>query len=111
MEDLLETMNDDMHEAEHDLENLEKCCGLCVLPWNRFARYYDVKSTRHNVELRRDSLAEITGKFLEKASKRLVEAYQRRILSADDDQLVDSLVSHDSLSEPQRNCFKIDQIA
>ncbi len=27
-----------MNEAEKNLNNLEKCCGLCVLPWNRGRR-------------------------------------------------------------------------
>lgn len=28
-------INQDMKEAEKNLEGLEKCCGLCVLPWKR----------------------------------------------------------------------------
>ena len=28
-------INRDMREAEKNLEGLEKCCGLCVLPWKR----------------------------------------------------------------------------
>lgn len=27
-----------MNQAEKNLTNLEKCCGLCVLPWNRARR-------------------------------------------------------------------------
>jgi synaptosomal-associated protein 25 len=27
-----------MGQAEKNLTNLEKCCGLCVLPWNRVGR-------------------------------------------------------------------------
>lgn len=27
-----------MNQAEKNLTNLEKCCGLCVLPWNRHRR-------------------------------------------------------------------------
>jgi len=27
-----------MNQAEKHLTNLEKCCGLCVLPWKRFPR-------------------------------------------------------------------------
>ncbi len=27
-----------MDEAEENLTNLQKCCGLCVLPWNRVRR-------------------------------------------------------------------------
>nr|AAO83846.1 synaptosomal-associated 25 protein isoform A [Lymnaea stagnalis] len=28
-------INQDMRDAEKNLEGLEKCCGLCVLPWKR----------------------------------------------------------------------------
>jgi len=29
-----------MTEAEKNLTNLQKCCGLCVLPWQRIRRTY-----------------------------------------------------------------------
>jgi len=28
-------INQDMHDAEKNLEEMEKCCGLCVLPWKK----------------------------------------------------------------------------
>lgn len=28
----LDTINQDMREAEEHLKGMEKCCGLCVLP-------------------------------------------------------------------------------
>lgn len=31
-------INEDMRQAERNLRDLEKCCGLCVLPWNRGKR-------------------------------------------------------------------------
>ena len=31
----LDQINADMKEAEEHLKGMEKCCGLCVLPWNR----------------------------------------------------------------------------
>jgi synaptosomal-associated protein 25 len=31
----LDTINTDMKEAEEHLQGMEKCCGLCVLPWNK----------------------------------------------------------------------------
>ncbi|CAJ0957232.1 unnamed protein product, partial [Mesorhabditis belari] len=31
----LDTINADMKEAEEHLKGMEKCCGLCVLPWNK----------------------------------------------------------------------------
>ena len=34
-----------MNQAEKNLTNLEKCCGLCVLPWNRARRVHRPLST------------------------------------------------------------------
>lgn len=31
----MDRINAEMRDAEKNLEGLEKCCGLCVLPWNR----------------------------------------------------------------------------
>src|SRR5689334_23065554 len=33
----LDTINQDMREAEEHLKGMEKCCGLCVLPCNKYA--------------------------------------------------------------------------
>ncbi len=35
IEEGADKINQDMKEAEKNLEGLEKCCGLCVLPWNK----------------------------------------------------------------------------
>ncbi|PAV85919.1 hypothetical protein WR25_09162 isoform B [Diploscapter pachys] len=35
VEGALDTINKDMKEAEDHLKGMEKCCGLCVLPWNK----------------------------------------------------------------------------
>ena len=35
IEDTLDVINVDMKEAEKNLTNLEKCCGLCVCPGRR----------------------------------------------------------------------------
>jgi hypothetical protein len=32
----METMNSEMKEAEKHITGMEKWCGLCVCPWNRF---------------------------------------------------------------------------
>jgi len=32
----MDQINQDMRAAEKNLEGMEKCCGLCVLPWKRF---------------------------------------------------------------------------
>ena len=29
-------INEDMRDAEKNLEGLEKCCGLFVLPWKKY---------------------------------------------------------------------------
>lgn len=34
IENALGRVNGCLHETEEDLKNLEKCCGICVLPWN-----------------------------------------------------------------------------
>ncbi|XP_050404589.1 synaptosomal-associated protein 25 isoform X1 [Patella vulgata] len=31
----MDQINQDMRDAEKNLEGMEKCCGLCVLPWKR----------------------------------------------------------------------------
>ena len=31
----LDTINEDMREAEEHLKGMEKCCGLCTLPWDK----------------------------------------------------------------------------
>ncbi|ESN93193.1 hypothetical protein HELRODRAFT_155336, partial [Helobdella robusta] len=35
IEEGMTQINQDMKEAEKNLEGMEKCCGLCVLPWKR----------------------------------------------------------------------------
>ncbi|KAA0187344.1 Synaptosomal-associated protein 23 [Fasciolopsis buskii] len=30
----MDQINQDMKDAEKNLDDLNKCCGLCVLPWN-----------------------------------------------------------------------------
>lgn len=35
IEEGMDQINKDMKQAEKNLEGLEKCCGLCVCPWNR----------------------------------------------------------------------------
>jgi synaptosomal-associated protein 25 len=35
IEEGLDRVNQDMKKAEKNIEGLEKCCGLCVCPWNK----------------------------------------------------------------------------
>uniref|UniRef100_G3VMJ0 Synaptosome associated protein 23 n=1 Tax=Sarcophilus harrisii TaxID=9305 RepID=G3VMJ0_SARHA len=36
IEEGMDQINKDMRETEKTLTELNKCCGLCVCPWNRF---------------------------------------------------------------------------
>ncbi|CAH8431352.1 unnamed protein product [Schistosoma margrebowiei] len=31
----MDTIREDLHEAQRDLDEIDKCCGLCVLPWRK----------------------------------------------------------------------------
>lgn len=35
VEEGMDQINQDMRDAEKNLEGMEKCCGLCVLPWKK----------------------------------------------------------------------------
>lgn len=35
IEEGMDQINQDMKDAEKNLDDLNKCCGLCVLPWNK----------------------------------------------------------------------------
>jgi len=35
IEEGMDQINKDMKDAEKNLEGMEKCCGLCVLPWKK----------------------------------------------------------------------------
>jgi synaptosomal-associated protein 25 len=39
IEEGADRINQEMKEAEKNLEGLEKCCGLCVLPWQRSGNF------------------------------------------------------------------------
>jgi len=48
IEEGMDQINKDMKQAEKNLEGLEKCCGLCVCPWNKiknFEKDADYKKT------------------------------------------------------------------
>lgn len=40
VEQNLDTINQDMKEAEEHLKGMEKCCGLCVLPCLKYFLNY-----------------------------------------------------------------------
>ena len=35
VEEGMDQINKDMKQAEKNLEGLEKCCGLCICPWQK----------------------------------------------------------------------------
>lgn len=37
----MDQINTDMREAEKNLTGMEKCCGLCVLPCQKYVRSLD----------------------------------------------------------------------
>ncbi|OAF67088.1 hypothetical protein A3Q56_05174 [Intoshia linei] len=37
IEEGMDHINQDMKDAEKNLEGMEKCCGLCILPWKKYA--------------------------------------------------------------------------
>ena len=45
----MDRINAAMRDAEKNLEGLEKCCGLCVLPWNRYRRPLSNVTAVHTV--------------------------------------------------------------
>lgn len=39
IEEGMDQINADMKEAEKNLTGMEKCCGICVLPCNKYVKY------------------------------------------------------------------------
>lgn len=31
----MDNIREDLREAQRDLDEIDKCCGLCVLPWRK----------------------------------------------------------------------------
>ncbi|XP_074654290.1 synaptosomal-associated protein 25-like isoform X2 [Tubulanus polymorphus] len=46
-EEGMDQINQDMKDAEKNLEGLEKCCGLCVLPWKRRLEHFIPKKAKN----------------------------------------------------------------
>ena len=42
----LDTVNADMREAEKHITQMEKWCGLCLMPWNRRKKIKDVDDSK-----------------------------------------------------------------
>ena len=38
-EEGLDEINIGIRDAETHIEDMEKCCGLCILPWKRFRKF------------------------------------------------------------------------
>ena len=39
VEEGLDDINIGIRDAETHIEDMEKCCGLCILPWKRFRKF------------------------------------------------------------------------
>jgi len=51
VEEGMDQINQDMRAAEKSLEGMEKCCGLCVLPWKRSVNaWHVIKSAGDNAD-------------------------------------------------------------
>ncbi len=44
----MDQINEDMKDAEKNLDDLNKCCGLCVLPWNKWVHFSIFDFIIHN---------------------------------------------------------------
>ncbi|XP_021361772.1 synaptosomal-associated protein 25-like isoform X1 [Mizuhopecten yessoensis] len=44
VEEGMDQINKDMKDAEKNLEGMEKCCGLCVLPWKNLVKHRRTKN-------------------------------------------------------------------
>lgn len=40
IEEGMDQINADMREAEKNLSGMEKCCGICVLPCNKYENVF-----------------------------------------------------------------------
>jgi len=45
IEEGMDQINSDMKEAEKNLTGMEKCCGLCVMPWRRVKKFREDSAT------------------------------------------------------------------
>ena len=52
VEEAMDKINSDMRDAEKNLEGMEKCCGLCVLPWKKCVTYTDLRSPYYVIRVR-----------------------------------------------------------
>ena len=50
----LDTVNADMKEAEKHITQMEKWCGLCLMPWNRRKKIKDVDDSKWEVSKSKD---------------------------------------------------------
>ncbi len=56
----MDTIHAEMTNAEKNLTDLNKCCGLCVLPWQRARRSYE--PFKNTTTVRNDSSSNVTTK-------------------------------------------------
>jgi len=50
VEDGLDEINLGIRDAETHIEDMEKCCGLCILPWKRFRKFESTAAYKEGYE-------------------------------------------------------------
>uniref|UniRef100_A0A1I8P0A8 Synaptosomal-associated protein n=2 Tax=Stomoxyini TaxID=43911 RepID=A0A1I8P0A8_STOCA len=68
IEDGMDRINADMKEAEKNLSGMEKCCGICVLPWKKVS----VKDDGDNAWKKNDD-----GKIVNNQPQRVIDERER----------------------------------
>lgn len=44
IEENMDKIRADMMDAEKALSGMEKCCGICVLPWKKFVQIFSIST-------------------------------------------------------------------
>ena len=105
IEEGADKINQEMKEAEKNLEGMEGCCGLCVLPWQK------VKSFESTEEYQKTWKAKEDGKLNSNGPRRVIgemgpsgKGFVNRITNdAREDEMDDNLVQVGSMIGNLRN--------
>lgn len=73
IEEDMDRINADMKEAEKNLSGMEKCCGVCVLPWKKVS----IKDDSDNAWKNNDD-----GKIVNNQPQRVIDARERAGMGA-----------------------------
>lgn len=105
IEENADKINQEMKEAEKNLEGMEGCCGLCVLPWQK------AKSVEDTEEYQKTWKAKEDGKLNSSGPRRVIgemgpsgKGFVNRITNdAREDEMDDNLVQVGSMIGNLRN--------